>query len=168
MREPDEGERLHDEPAIRALESEERDPEHDEDVHEQHALTIGEELDDQVHKPSGNDDGVLHLFAVEVSGDARKLLGARDELVVVKAGRHLDPAAHAAVHLDDELEGLALEESGIGLGPLRAPEPLVAEALPKLLGDVRHVRLDEADRGLRREADRGRLIRDRPLPRRCR
>src|SRR6185369_8542763 len=139
--EPNEGERLYYEPAIGALEREERDPEHDEDVHEQHVLTIGEELDDQVHEPSGDDDGFLHLFAVEVSGDPGKLLGARDELVVVKPGRHLDPAAHAAVHLDDELEGLALEESGIGLGPLRAPEPLVAESLPELLGDVRNVRL---------------------------
>src|SRR6187551_629641 len=93
-----------------------------------------ERLDDQVYEPAGDDDGVLHLFAVEVRRDPRELLGARDELVVLDPGRHFDPAAHSAVHLDDELEGLALEKSGVGLGPRGLPELLAAETLPQLLG----------------------------------
>ena len=60
------------------------------------------------------------LLAVEVRCDARELLRARDELVLGEAGRHLHAAADTAVHLDDELEGLALEERGVGLGPRRS------------------------------------------------
>ena len=69
-----------------------------------------------------------------------------------EADRHLDLVAHPAVHLDDELERVALEQSRVGLGPGLLPQALTAEPLPELLGHVRRVRLDQADRGLGREA----------------
>src|SRR4029453_5794026 len=124
---------------------------------EQHVLTIGEELDDEIDESPGDDDRVLQLLAVDVRGNARKLSFARDKLVLIEAGGHLHLAADAAVHLDDELEGLALEVSRVGLGPRSLPEPLVAQALPELFRDVRPEPRGKGDRGLRREAHSSRL-----------
>ena len=64
----------------------------------------------------------------------------------------LHPVAHAAVDLDHQLEGLALQLRLVGDRPRLLPQPLVAERRPQLLGDVRRVRLDQRDRGLGREA----------------
>ena len=58
----------------------------------------------------------------------------------------------------DELERLALEQRLVGLRPRLLPQPLVAEPLPQLLGDVRRVRLDQRDRRLGGEP-RGRIVR---------
>src|SRR5438067_6488214 len=83
--------------------------------------------------------------------------GPRDELFLGQADVDLEPVAHLAVHLDDELERLALQLRLVRLRPGLLPQPLVAEPLPELLRDVGRVRLDQRDRGFGGEAG-GRVL----------
>src|SRR5437588_793034 len=79
--------------------------------------------DDEVHELPRHGDRLTDLLAVEVRAHPRRLLRPRDELVLGRVGRHLDPVTNATVHLDDELEGRALEPRRVGDGPRLLPEP---------------------------------------------
>src|SRR4051812_19859576 len=126
-------------------------------------LTCEASADDQVHELPRDDDRPADLEAVEMRLDTRRRLRARDELVLRDVGLDLEPVSHLTVHLDDELERIALELRRMGFRPRLLPQPLVPQALPQLLGDVRRIRLDQRQRRLDGEARRRvvRLARDR-------
>ena len=78
----------------------------------------------------------------------------RLQLVVRRIGGHVQAIADAPVHLDDDLDGLLLEQRRVGDGPGVLPEPLVPQPLRELLGDMRRIGLDHAHRGLGGETGR--------------
>ncbi len=69
--------------------------------------------------------------------------------------RHLEAVAQLSVHLQHDLDGLALEHRRVRDGPRVPPQALAAEPLPELLGEMRRVGLDQRDGGLRGEAGGG-------------
>src|SRR5205085_1840368 len=69
----------------------------------------GSALRHEVHELAWDDDRLAGLAAVQIGANALALARPRDELVLAQAGVDLEPVAHLAVHLDDELEGLAHE-----------------------------------------------------------
>src|SRR5438067_13774399 len=85
--------------------------------------------DDEVHELARHDDRLPDLLAVQMRLHLRRLLRARDELVLGRVGGHLDAIADATVHLDDELEGLPLELRRVSDWPPPLPQPRMAQAL---------------------------------------
>src|SRR5581483_4298632 len=70
---------------------------------------VNTSADDDVHELARNDDRLPHLCAVDVRLHALRRERPRDELFLGQVDVDLEPVAHLAVHLHDELEGLLLE-----------------------------------------------------------
>src|SRR2546421_4791450 len=84
-------------------------------------------LDDEVDELARDDDRLARLAAVQVAPHALALARTRYELVLAQACVHLEPVAHLAVDLDDELERLPHELRLVGLRPRPLPEALVTQ-----------------------------------------
>src|SRR3954463_12065754 len=76
---------------------------------------------DQVHELPRDDDRLAELEPVEMCQHTGRRLRAGDELLLGRAGLHLEAVAHLSVDLDDELERVALELRRIGLRPRVLP-----------------------------------------------
>src|SRR5436190_7537955 len=113
---------------------------------------------DEIHELPRNDDRLPDLAAVQMRLHLRGLFRARDQLLIRKRDRHLDPVADLPVHLDDELERICREQRWIRLRPRLLPQTLVPEPLPELFRNVRCVRLDQRNSRLGRETPR-RIVR---------
>src|SRR4029077_4199620 len=100
-------------------------------------------LDHEVHELARDDDRLARLAAVEVAPHALSVARTRDKLFLAQTRVDLEPVAHPAVHLHDELERLANTLLPVGLRPRRLPQTLVPEHAPQLLGGVRRVRVDQ-------------------------
>ena len=85
-------------------------------------------LDDQVDELPRHDDRLPDLLAVQVRLHLRRGLRPLDQLLLGLAHRRLHPVAHAAVHLQHQLEGLALQQRLVGDRPRLLPQPLVPRA----------------------------------------
>ena len=89
-------------------------------------------LDDEVDELARARRSSLRISLPSTCAATRgSVLRARDELVLGQADRHLDPVAHLAVHLDDELERVPLEQAGIGLRPRAPPTAARGRAAPR-------------------------------------
>src|SRR5205085_2771983 len=83
--------------------------------------------ENEIHELARHDDRLLDLGAVQVRLHLRRRLRARDELVLRQARLDLEAVAHAAVHLHDEHERVALELRLLGAPPPPAPRAATSE-----------------------------------------
>ena len=77
------------------------------------------------------------------------------QLVLAGARAGLDPVAELAVDLDDEREGVGLEQRGVGLRPGLLPDAPALEHLPDLGAEVGREGEDQRGGGGGGEADGG-------------
>jgi hypothetical protein len=86
--------------------------------------------DDEVDELSRDDNRLADLLAVQVRLHARGGLGQLDQLAFGRVDRDLHAVAYLPVHLNHELERVALEQHRVGLRPRLFPQPLVPETPP--------------------------------------
>ncbi len=98
----------------------------------------GEGLGDEVNEFVGHDDDFFGGGAGEEFAHGVVDEDAAGDGVATQAAGQVEVAADFAVDLDDDLDGVVGEPTGVGLGPGVAGEGGgVAEELPEFFGDVR-------------------------------
>src|SRR5204863_8501617 len=99
--------------------------------------------DDQVDELSRDDDLLDALLAVELAPHGVRAPGELDEFLLGGVHRRLDAGAQLAVHLDDEGEGVALEQGRVRPRPRHLPYPSALDGLVDLGAEVRGEREQE-------------------------
>src|SRR5205823_6382253 len=94
-------------------------------------MRVADLIYDEVDELARHDDRLPDPLAVHVRLHPRRRQSPLDELLLGRARGNLDAVAHLAVHLDHELERLALQQPLVGDRPGRLPQARVAQDAPQ-------------------------------------